>query len=152
VRRPGPDLIGARLRWPAGSHRGDLHEPADPGPFGGIGHQHRSSPVDSVLARHAAARPSAGGKYHRVSTGQQHRDILSRRCLQIANDSFGAGLLHIRGLGRVPDQPDGLVTALGEKALQQQRNLPVPARDHHAHAVSLLMRIIRKPVGRDESG
>src|SRR5579871_4778239 len=34
----GPDLIGAGLRWTAGSHRGDLHESADPGPLGGAGH------------------------------------------------------------------------------------------------------------------
>ena len=55
-----PDLVTAGLWWLAGSHRGDLHESADPGPRGGGGHQHRGSPVDGVLARGAAARPGAG--------------------------------------------------------------------------------------------
>ena len=45
-------------------------------------------------------------------------------------------------MGRVPDQSYGLVTALGEEALQQQRDLPVPARDHYAHAASLVTGII----------
>jgi hypothetical protein len=37
-------------------------------------------------------------------------------------------------VGPIPDQPYGLVTALREEALQQERDLPVPARDHYAHA------------------
>jgi hypothetical protein len=45
-------------------------------------------------------------------------------------------------VGRVPDQPDGVVAALGEQALQQERDLPVAARGHYAHAVSLLSGII----------
>jgi hypothetical protein len=32
-----PDLVTAGPRWLAGSHRGDLHESADPGPLGGAG-------------------------------------------------------------------------------------------------------------------
>src|SRR5580700_6111219 len=45
-------------------------------------------------------------------------------------------------MGRVPDQPYGLVAALGEEALQQECDLAVPARDHYAHAASLLTGII----------
>jgi len=44
-------------------------------------------------------------------------------------------------VSRVPDQPCGLVAALTQEALQQQRDLPVPARNHYAHAASLLTRI-----------
>ena len=132
-----PDLVTAGLRRLAGSHRGDLHESADRGPFGGVGHQHGGRPVDRVLARGATARTSTGREYHRVSPGQQHRDIPGRGRLQVADDSFGAGLAHIGDVGRVPDQPDGLVAALGEQALQQERDLPVPARDHYTHAASL---------------
>jgi len=40
-------------------------------------------------------------------------------------------------MGRVPDQPHGLVTAPGEQALQQQRDLAVAASDDNAHAASL---------------
>ena len=134
----GPDLTGAGPRRLAGFHRGDLHESADPGPLGGLGHQHRTSPVDRVLARGAAARTGAGRKYHRVSPGQQHRDITGRGRLQIADDGFGAGRAHIGGVGRVPDQRDGLVAALGQQALQEQRDLPVPARDHYRMPPTLL--------------
>jgi hypothetical protein len=133
-----PDLIGAGPRRAAGSYRGDLHEPAYPGPLGGVGHQHRGSPVDRVLARRATARPSVGRKYHCVSPRQQHRDIIGRRRLQIADDSLGADPLHIGGVRRVPDQPDGLITAIGEETLQQQRDLPVAAGDYYAPAASLL--------------
>jgi hypothetical protein len=42
-------------------------------------------------------------------------------------------LVDIGDLRRVPDQPHGLITAPGQQALQQQRNLPVPARDHYPH-------------------
>jgi hypothetical protein len=45
--------------------------------------------------------------------------------------------VHIGGVGRVPDQPCGLVAALSREALQQERDLPVPARDHEARAASL---------------
>src|SRR5580704_6312308 len=45
-------------------------------------------------------------------------------------------------MGRVPDQPDGLVAALGQEALQLERDHPVPARDHYAHAATLLKRTI----------
>ena len=69
--------------------------------------------------------------------GQQQRDILGRGRLQIADHRFGAGLLHIGDVSGVSDQPDGPITAPGQQALQQQRNLPVPARDHHTHAASL---------------
>jgi hypothetical protein len=41
-------------------------------------------------------------------------------------------------VGRVPDQPDGLIAAFGQEALQQQRDLPVPARNHYPHATTLL--------------
>jgi predicted lipid-binding transport protein (Tim44 family) len=41
-------------------------------------------------------------------------------------------------VGRVPDQPDGLIAALGQEALQQQRDLPVAARNHYSHAATLL--------------
>jgi hypothetical protein len=41
-------------------------------------------------------------------------------------------------MSRVPDQPDGLVPALSQQPLQQQRDLPVPARYHHPHAATLL--------------
>jgi len=51
-------------------------------------------------------------------------------------------------LGGVADQPYGLVAALGEEALQQERDLPVPARDHYAHAASLRTGII----GRSDGG
>jgi hypothetical protein len=40
----------------------------------------------------------------------------------------------IGGMCRIPDQAHGLITAPGQEALEQQRNLPVPARDHHTHA------------------
>jgi hypothetical protein len=40
-------------------------------------------------------------------------------------------------VGRVSDQPGGLVTALRQEALQQVRDLPVPARDHYAHTATL---------------
>jgi SEC-C motif-containing protein len=50
----------------------------------------------------------------------------------------GAGRADISGMGRVPDQPDHLVAALGQQAFQQERDLPVPARDHYTHAASLL--------------
>jgi hypothetical protein len=51
-------------------------------------------------------------------------------------------------MGRVPDQPDGLVPVLSQEALQQQRDLPVPARDHYPHAATLLTGIIRlRPAG-----
>ena len=62
-----PDLIGAGPWRLARSHRGDLHEPADPGPLGGVGHQHGGGPVDGVLARGATARAGACREYHRVS-------------------------------------------------------------------------------------
>jgi hypothetical protein len=113
-----------------------------PGSLGGVGHQHAGSPVDGVLAQGATAGTSAGREYHRVSPGQQHRDIAGRGRLQIADDSLRTSLLHIGDVGRVPDQPCGLVTALGEEALQQERDLPTPARDHYAHAVSLVTGII----------
>ena len=45
-------------------------------------------------------------------------------------------------VGRVPDQPYGLVATLGEEALQQQRDLSMPARYHYAHAASLLIETI----------
>src|SRR5262249_47895012 len=132
-----PDLIGAGPRRLAGPHRGGPPGPAHPGPVGRAGHQHRGSPVDGVLTRGTTACPSPGRKYHRVGPGQQHRDIIGRRRLQIADRCFGTGLLHIGGVGRVPDQSHGLITAPGEQALQQERDLPVPARDHYAHAASL---------------
>jgi hypothetical protein len=40
-------------------------------------------------------------------------------------------------VSRVPDQPHSLITAPGQDALQQQRDLPVPARDHYTHGASL---------------
>ena len=43
-----------------------------------------------------------------------------------------------RRRGPGSDQPYGRVAALGQQALEQERDLPVPARDHYAHAVSLL--------------
>jgi hypothetical protein len=89
----------------------------------------------------AAARTSVGREYHHVGPGQQLCDITGRGCLQVADGSFGAGLVHIGGVGRVPDQPCGLVTALSQEALQQERDLPVPARDHDARAASLLTEI-----------
>jgi hypothetical protein len=52
-----PHLTAAGLRRLSGSHRGHLHEPADPGPPGGAGHQHRGRPVHGVLAGGSAARP-----------------------------------------------------------------------------------------------
>ena len=61
--------------------------------------------------------------------------------LQIADNGFGDTLLHIGGLGRVPDQPDSLVTTPGQQTLQRKRDLPVPARDHYAHPASLLTQI-----------
>ena len=86
----------------------------------------------------ATARTGAGRKYHRVSPGQQHRDLIGRGRFQVADDSFRAGLAHIGDVGRIPDQRDGLVAALSQQALQQQRDLPVPARDHYPHAATLL--------------
>jgi len=115
------------------------------GPLGGVSHQYGGTPVDGVLARGATARTSAGRKYHRASPGQQPRDIAGRGCLQIADHRLGAGLVHIGDVGRVPDQPHGLSTARGQEAFQQQRNLPVPARDHYAHAASLRTGITRRP-------
>jgi hypothetical protein len=50
-------------------------------------------------------------------------------------------------VGRVPDQPNRLVTALSEETLQQKRDLPVPARDYYTHAASLLTQIIGKNDG-----
>ena len=44
---------------------------------------------------------------------------------------------HVADVGRVSDQPYGLVAAPGEQALQQECDLPVPTRDHYTHAVSL---------------
>jgi hypothetical protein len=41
-------------------------------------------------------------------------------------------------MGRIPDQPDRLVAALSQETFQQERNLPVPARDHYPHPASLL--------------
>jgi len=41
-------------------------------------------------------------------------------------------------VGRVPDQPYGLVAALGQEALEQERDLPVPAGDHYSHSATLL--------------
>ena len=79
---------------------------------------------------------------HRVSPGQRYRDILGRGGLQVADDSFSAGLVHIFDVGRVPDQPHGLLAALGQEALQQERDLPVPARDHDAPAATSLRGII----------
>ena len=35
---------------------------------------------------------------------------------------------------------DAVIFAAGEEALEQERDLPVPARDHHAHAASILTR------------
>ena len=137
-----PDLIATGPWRPDGPHRGDLHEPADPGALGGGGHPHRASLVDGVLARGAAARTSAGREHQRVSPGQQHRDIIGRGRLQVTDDNFGADPLHIGDVDRVPDQPYGLVAALGQEALQQQRDLPVPARDHYTRAVGLLTGII----------
>jgi hypothetical protein len=153
----GPDFTAAGSRRRSGSHRGDLHEPAGPGPFGGIGHQHRGGPVDGVLARRAAARTGASGEHHRVSPGQQHRDITGRGRLQVADDGFGAGLVHIGDVGRVPDQPDRLVTAVGQKALQQQRDFPCPPaiitrmpppyfRDHRQRRLGRLQRRRRPPL------
>lgn len=63
---------------------------------------------------------------------------LTDATLRVAEAGSGQPLLHIAGLGRVPDQPHGLVAALGQQALQQERDFPVPARDDDAHAVSLL--------------
>src|SRR5215469_13340288 len=40
-------------------------------------------------------------------------------------------------MGRVSDHPYGLVAAAGEQALQQECDLPMPARDHYTHAASL---------------
>jgi hypothetical protein len=60
--------------------------------------------------------------------------------------------LHLSDVGRVPDQPDGLVAALGQQALEQERDLAVPTRDHHAHAASLLagsrVKAATPPAGR----
>src|SRR5262245_15132782 len=64
--------------------------------------------------------------------------MIDRGGLQVADDGFGASVLHVNGVDRVPDQPDGLVAALRQEALQQQRDLPVPARDHYPHAATLL--------------
>jgi len=87
-------------------------------------------PVDGVLAQGATARAGSGRDYHHISPGQQHRDISGQGRLQVTDESLGAGLVYISDLGRVPDQPDGLVAAPGQEALQQERDLPVPARDH----------------------
>ena len=57
---------------------------------------------------------------------------------------MSARLLQVAGLGRVPDQPDALVAALGEEAFQQECDLPMSARDHNAHGASLLMGQCRK--------
>jgi hypothetical protein len=56
--------------------------------------------------------------------------------------------VHISDMGRGPDQPDGLVPVLSQKALQQKRDLPVPTRDHYPHAATLLIEITgRHPAG-----
>ena len=112
--------------------------------MGGVGHEDGGSTVDGVLARGTTAGPGAGREHHRVSPGQQRRDIVGRGRLQITDDSFGAGFLHVGDVGRVPDQRDGLIAALSQEALQQERDLPVPARDHYAHAVSLLTELIAR--------
>ena len=55
-------------------------------------------------------------------------------------------------MGRVPDQSYRLVAAFSQQTLQQQRDLPVPARDHYPHAASLLTRSLAEtttpPAGR----
>src|SRR3984957_674357 len=84
-----PGLIGAGLGGLAGAHRGDLDEPAYPGPLGGVGHQYGGTPVDRVLAGGAAARPSTGREHHRGRPGQQDRDLLGRGSLQVADHSLG---------------------------------------------------------------
>ena len=89
--------------------------------------------MDGVLAGGAAARTSTGREDHRVRPGQQGRGIFCRGGLQVADHSFGPGLLHIGGLGRVPDQPGHLIAPPGQEPLGQQRNLPVPTRDHYSH-------------------
>ena len=89
--------------------------------------------MNGVLAGGAAARTSAGREYHRGRPGQQYRDILGRGRLQVADHRVGTGLLHLGGLGRVPDQPGHLIAPPGQEPLGQQRNLPVPTRDHYSH-------------------
>ena len=60
-----------------------------------VGHQHRSRPVNGVLARDATARPGAGREDHRVGAGKESGDFLGRCRFQIADDRFGASLLHV---------------------------------------------------------
>jgi hypothetical protein len=67
------------------------------------------------------------------------------------------GLPDVGGVRRVPDQAHGLITAPGQEVFQQQRDLPVPTRDYHAHAASLRTGITgrrhdtprRAAIGRD---
>jgi len=134
ARHAAPSVRTVYVRLP--SRR--LARTCGPGPPGGAGHQHAGSPVDGVLCGGAAACTGVGREYHRVGPGQQLCDITGRGCLQVADGSSGADLVHIGGVGRVPDQPCGLVAALSQQALQQERDLPVPARDHYARAASLL--------------
>ena len=99
-----------------------------------VSRRHGGRPVDGILPGGAAARPGAGREHHRVSPGKQPRDLTGRGRLQVADDRFGAGLAHLGHLGRVPDQPHGLIAPPGQEPLKQERDLPVPARDHDAHA------------------
>ncbi len=64
----GPGLISAGPRRAASSHRGDLYEPAYPGPLGGVGHQHagrqawqRSRLADAAMAAEAGLHPARVG-------------------------------------------------------------------------------------------
>src|SRR5690349_25085346 len=66
----------------------DLHEPADPGPLGGISHQHRASPVDGVLARGTAAAP-APTVNTTASAPDSSAATSSARPPQVTDHSFG---------------------------------------------------------------
>ena len=133
-----PHLTAARLRWHSGSHRGDLHEPADPGPLGGTGHQDRGRPVHGVLAPGTTPGQAGAGNTTASALATSTGDILGPSPLQVANDRFSAGHAHIVDLGRVPESAHGLVPAPSHSnRLQQQRHLPVHARYHHPRATTL---------------
>ena len=85
----------------------------------------------------AAARPGAGGEHHRVGARELRGQFVDGGGLQVADHGPRTGRLDVVDVVRVADQPDDLVAALGQQPLQQQRDLPVSTRDHHAHAVTV---------------
>jgi len=54
--------------------------------------------------------------------------------LKITDDRIGTNRGKIRRLRDITDQPNRLITPLGQQPRQPQRDLPMPTRDHHTHS------------------